>query len=39
MGDIVALDLALFVVAADDGWMQQTEEHLQILTYLCVNAP
>src|SRR6266513_1796955 len=28
-----SIDLALFVVAADDGWMPQTEEHLQILTY------
>ena len=27
-----SIDLALFVVAADDGWMPQTEEHLQILT-------
>src|SRR5438876_5020462 len=32
-----SIDLALFVVAADDGWMPQTEEHLQILTYLCVQ--
>src|SRR5437773_5520811 len=32
-----SIDLALLVVAADDGWMQQTEEHLQILTYLCVQ--
>ncbi len=31
-----ASDLALLVVAADDGWMPQTEEHLQILTYLGV---
>jgi selenocysteine-specific elongation factor len=31
-----SIDLALFVVAADDGWMPQTEEHLQILTYLGV---
>ncbi|HEY6070881.1 MAG TPA: GTP-binding protein, partial [Chthoniobacterales bacterium] len=29
-----SIDLALLVVAADDGWMPQTEEHLQILTYL-----
>jgi len=29
-----SIDLALFIVAADDGWMPQTEEHLQILTYL-----
>ncbi len=28
-----AVDAALFVVAADDGWMPQTEEHLHILGY------
>src|SRR6266496_1156924 len=32
-----SIDLALFVVAADDGWMRQTEEHLQILIYLGVK--
>jgi selenocysteine-specific elongation factor len=32
-----AIDLALLVVAADDGWMPQTEEHLQILHYLGVR--
>ncbi len=32
-----SIDLALLVVAADDGWMPQTEEHLQILDYLGVN--
>jgi selenocysteine-specific elongation factor len=32
-----SIDLALFVVAADDGWMPQTEEHLQILSYLGVD--
>src|SRR6058998_269652 len=32
-----SIDLALFVVAADDGWMPQTEEHLQILVYLGVD--
>ena len=32
-----SVDLALFVVAADDGWMPQTEEHLQILLYLGVT--
>lgn len=32
-----SIDLALFVVAADDGWMPQTEEHLQILCYLGVK--
>ncbi len=29
-----SIDLALFVVAADDGWMPQSEEHLHILSYL-----
>jgi selenocysteine-specific elongation factor len=32
-----SIDLALFVVAADDGWMPQTEEHLQILNYMGVH--
>ena len=32
-----AIDLALFIVAADDGWMPQTEEHYQILQYLGVK--
>jgi selenocysteine-specific elongation factor len=32
-----SIDLALLVVAVDDGWMPQTEEHLQILTYLGVQ--
>src|SRR5438094_3036145 len=32
-----SIDLALFVVAADDGWMPQTEEHFQILNYLGVQ--
>ena len=32
-----SIDLALLVVATDDGWMPQTEEHLQILTYLGVS--
>lgn len=31
---IGSVDLALLVIAADDGWMPQTEEHLQILLYL-----
>jgi len=32
-----SIDLALLVVAADDGWMPQTEEHLQILSYVGVK--
>src|SRR5947199_6016176 len=32
-----SIDLALFAVAADDGWMPQSEEHLEILTYLGVK--
>jgi len=32
-----SIDVALLVVAADDGWMPQTEEHLQILAYLGVE--
>jgi selenocysteine-specific elongation factor len=32
-----SIDVALFVVATDDGWMPQTEEHLQILMYLGVQ--
>ena len=32
-----SIDLALFIVAADDGWMPQTEEHLQILSYVGVR--
>jgi selenocysteine-specific elongation factor len=32
-----SIDLALLVVAADDGWMAQTEEHLRILAHLAVR--
>ncbi len=32
-----SIDLSLLVVAADDSWMPQTEEHMQILTYLGVK--
>jgi len=32
-----ALDLAIFIIAADDGWMPQSEEHLHILTYLGIK--
>lgn len=31
------VDVGLLVVAADDGWMPQTEEHFQILSYLGVK--
>jgi len=31
------IDAAILVVAADDGWMPQTEEHVQILDLLGVN--
>lgn len=34
---VAHLDLALFIVAADDGWMPQSEEHLQILQYLGIS--
>ncbi len=41
VGNMVAgvgsIDAALLVVAADDGWMPQTQEHLQILTFLGVK--
>lgn len=32
-----SIDLAIFIVAADDSWMPQSEEHLQILTYLGIR--
>jgi selenocysteine-specific elongation factor len=31
------IDAALLVVAADDGWMPQTEEHFQFLKFLAVK--
>ena len=37
IGGVGSIDLALLVVAADDGWMPQTEEHVQILIYLGVK--
>src|SRR5437667_3527445 len=37
LAGVGSIDLALFVVAVDDGWMPQTEEHLQILSYLGVE--
>lgn len=32
-----SVDVAIFVIAADDGWMPQSEEHLHVLTYLNVR--
>lgn len=32
-----AIDVALFVVAADEGWMPQTEEHLAVLDLLGIR--
>jgi selenocysteine-specific elongation factor len=32
-----SIDAALLVVGADDGWMPQTEEHVQILSHLGVH--
>lgn len=32
-----SIDLGIFIVAADDTWMPQSEEHLQILTYLGIK--
>ncbi len=32
-----SIDLAIFIVAADDSWMPQSEEHLQILSYLGIK--
>ena len=37
LAGVGSIDLALLAVAADDGWMPQTEEHLQILLYLGVK--
>lgn len=34
---VANLDIAVFIVAADDGWMPQSEEHLHILNYLGVE--
>ena len=37
LAGVGALDVALFVVAADEGWMPQTEEHLSVLDLLDVT--
>ena len=35
---VAAVDLAILVVAANEGWMPQTEEHLQIVEHLGARA-
>jgi selenocysteine-specific elongation factor len=37
LAGIEAIDVALLVVAADEGWMPQSEEHLAVLDLLGVN--
>ncbi len=37
LSGIEAIDVALFVVAADEGWMPQSEEHLVVLDLLGVR--
>ena len=37
LAGVGALDVALFVVAADEGWMPQSEEHLSVLDLLDVT--
>ncbi|MEE9178773.1 MAG: selenocysteine-specific translation elongation factor [Acidimicrobiia bacterium] len=37
LAGIEAIDIALFVVAADEGWMPQSEEHLAVLDLLEVG--
>ena len=37
LAGVEAIDVALFVVAADEGWMPQSEEHLAVLDLLSVD--
>src|SRR5665811_1980838 len=37
LAGVDAVDVALFVVAADEGWMPQSEEHLAVLDLLGVD--
>ncbi|MGH8952796.1 MAG: selenocysteine-specific translation elongation factor [Acidimicrobiia bacterium] len=37
LAGIEAIDVALFVVAADEGWMPQSEEHLAVLDLLAIH--
>jgi len=38
LAGIEAIDVALFVVAADEGWMPQSEEHLAVLDLLGISS-
>jgi len=38
LAGVGGIDAAIFVVAADEGWMPQSAEHLQILDFLDVRA-
>ena len=38
LAGIEAIDIALFVVAADEGWMPQSEEHLAVLHLLGIDS-
>ena len=38
LAGIDAIDVALFVVAADEGWMPQSEEHLAVLDLLGIGS-
>ena len=37
VGGVWSLDLALLIVASDDGWMEQTEDHTSILKAMGVK--
>ncbi|MCP3994424.1 MAG: selenocysteine-specific translation elongation factor [bacterium] len=37
LAGVGAVDVALFVIAADEGWMPQTEEHLAVLDLLDIR--
>jgi len=38
LAGIEAIDVALFVVAADEGWMPQSEEHLAVIDLLGIDS-
>jgi selenocysteine-specific elongation factor len=37
VGGVGSVDVALLVVAAEDGWMPQSEEHFEILNYMGIH--